>query len=518
MSRATERAMAAPKSPPQLKGRALVLAVLILSLSNFMVVLDLTIANVSVPHIAGNLGISPDQGTWVITSYAVAEAICVPLTGWLAKRFGTVRLFSLSMAGFGIFSLVCGLSPTLGVLIAGRIGQGLCGGPLMPLSQTLLSQLFPPEKRAKIMGLWAMTTLIAPVVGPILGGYISDNWSWHWIFFINIPVAAVCSFGAMTLLRSAETPTEKLPIDKVGLFLLIFWIGCLQIMLDIGRDHDWFADPKIVILAIGAVVGLAAFIIWELTEEHPIVDLRIFRHPGFTFAVLSLALCFGSYFASIVIIPQWLQTSMGYDATYAGYTTAMTGISAIIAAPFVARFSTKVDPRYLIAGGVAWLGVMSVVRYNIWSSGADWWTLAWPQLAQGFGMPFFMLPVTTLALSSVLPSETASAAGLQNFLRTISVAVSTSLVLTIWGDGQRVSRNEIVAKLQPDQVSGQLSSSGFSMDQIRQVISQVVEKEAIAQAVTHVFAITAVLLFATAVFVMLAPKPRAGPVDTSAAH
>ena len=516
MSQATEAVISAAKSP--LTGRRLLLAVMILSLSNFMVVLDLTIANVSVPHIAGNLGISPDQGTWVITSYAVAEAITVPLTGWLAKRFGTVRMFTFSMIGFGIFSLLCGLSPTLGLLVASRIGQGLCGGPIMPLSQTLLAQLFPPEKRGRVMGVWAMTILVGPVVGPILGGYISDNWSWHWIFFINIPVAALCCFAALALLRPAETQTEKLPIDIVGLLLLVFWIGCLQIMLDIGRDHDWFADPTIVMLAIGAAVGLAAFIIWELTQDHPIVDLRIFRHSGFTFAVLALALCFGSYFASIIVIPQWLQTSMGYDASASGLATALTGISAMIAAPFVARFSPRLDPRFLVAGGIAWLGVMAVVRVYLWSSGSDWWTLAWPQLVQGLGVPFFMLPVTTLALSSVLPSETASAAGLQNFLRTISIAVATSLALTVWGNDQRVSRSEIVSNLQPDQVNGQLASSGFSTEQIRQIISQIVEKEAIAQSVTHVFAVTAVLLFATAVFVLLAPRPTGRPVDTSLAH
>lgn len=239
------------------------LAGFVLALSNFMVVLDLTIANVSVPHIAGNLGITPDQGTWIITSYAVAEAICVPLTGWLAQRFGTVRLFIWGMIGFGLFSLLCGLSTTLGMIVACRIGQGLCGGPLMPMSQTLLMRIYPPEQRAKVMGLWAMTTLAGPAVGPIVGGYISDNWSWHWIFFINVPIAAGCVFAAMALLRPAETERHKLPIDFIGLALLIFWIGCLQIMLDTGRDHDWFGDPMIVALAVMAAIGFLVFIIWN---------------------------------------------------------------------------------------------------------------------------------------------------------------------------------------------------------------------------------------------------------------
>ncbi|MFP5433071.1 MAG: DHA2 family efflux MFS transporter permease subunit, partial [Alphaproteobacteria bacterium] len=280
----------------RLTPRQRTLAGLVLALSNFMVVLDLTIANVSVPHIAGNLGITPDQGTWIITSYAVAEAICVPLTGWLAQRFGVVKMFIWAMIGFGIFSVLCGLSMSLTMLVACRIGQGLCGGPIMPMSQTLLLRIFPPDQRARAMGLWAMTTLLGPAMGPIIGGYISDNWSWHWIFFINVPIAILCVVAAMALLRPVETDTARVPIDRMGLFLLVFWIGCLQIMLDIGRDHDWFGDPLIVILAILAVIGFAAFIIWELTEEHPIVDLRIFRHIGFTSGVFSLALGFGAYF------------------------------------------------------------------------------------------------------------------------------------------------------------------------------------------------------------------------------
>ncbi|MET0363606.1 MAG: DHA2 family efflux MFS transporter permease subunit, partial [Sphingobium sp.] len=372
-----------------------VLAGLVLALSNFMVVLDLTIANVSVPHIAGNLGISPDQGTWVITSYAVAEAICVPLTGWMAQRFGTVRTFVYSMAGFGLFSLLCGLSPTLGMLVGCRIGQGLCGGPLMPMSQTLMLRVFPPEQRGKAMGLWAMTTLLGPALGPIIGGYISDNWSWHWIFFINLPICAICTMSAFALLRAVETETQKLPIDRIGLVLLVFWIGCLQVMLDIGRDHDWFADPMIATLAALAAIGFVVFIIWELTEEHPIVDLRIFRHRGFSFGVMAFALCFGAYFASIVIIPQWLQTSMGYPATDAGLITAFSAFTAIIMAQLVARIMGKFDARIMVSLAVAWLGCMSLWRSG-WTSGSDFWTLAMPQIVQGFAMSFFIIPMTSI--------------------------------------------------------------------------------------------------------------------------
>jgi DHA2 family multidrug resistance protein len=500
----------------RLSPRSRTLAGLVLALSNLMVVLDLTIANVSVPHIAGNLGISPDQGTWIITSYAVAEAICVPLTGWLAMRFGVVRMFTLSMIGFGLFSVLCGLSSTLTMLVACRIGQGICGGPIMPMSQTLLMRIFPPETRGRAMGLWAMTTLMGPALGPIVGGYISDNWSWHWIFFINLPIAALCVFAAQALLRPVETDTAKIPIDKVGLFLLVFWIGCLQIMLDIGRDHDWFADPMIVALALMAFIGFLVFVIWELTEEHPVVDLRVFRHVGFSSGLFTLSLCFGSYFASIVVIPQWLQMSMGYTATWAGIVTAMTAMAALFTAPIAARMMTKVDARLLISCAVAWIGIMSLVRAH-WTSGVDFGTMIVPQFVQGFALPFFFIPLTTLTLGSVLPSETASAAGLQNFVRTMATAIATSLVLTEWGDSQRVSRSEMASVLQPDQTQSVLTNLGFSVEQARQTISNLVEQEATVIAVDHVFFISAIILFAAAVIVWIAPRPRAN-VDTSAAH
>lgn len=500
----------------RLSPRNRTLAGLVLALSNLMVVLDLTIANVSVPHIAGNLGISADQGTWIITSYAVAEAICVPLTGWLAQRFGVVRLFTWSMAGFGLFSLLCGLSPTLAMLVACRLGQGICGGPIMPMSQTLLMRIFPPESRGKAMGMWAMTTLLGPAMGPIVGGYISDNWSWHWIFFINLPIAALCVFATQALLTPVETETAHVPIDRVGLFLLIFWIACLQIMLDIGRDHDWFADPFIVALAVMAVIGFVAFIIWELTEEHPVVDLRIFRHIGFTSGVFTLSLSFGAYFASIVVIPQWLQMSMGYTATWAGIVTALTAMAAVTTAPLAARLIGKVDPRILISCAVAWIGIMSLVRAH-WASTIDFWGMALPQFVQGFAMPFFFITLTTLTLGSVLPKETASAAGLQNFLRTMATAVATSLVLTEWGDSQRVSRNDMAGIIQPQDTQAQLSAMGLSTEQVRQMISNLVDQQATVVAIDHVFFLSAIILFAAAAIVWLAPRPT-GTADTSAAH
>ncbi|MDB5453051.1 MAG: emrB, partial [Caulobacteraceae bacterium] len=258
--------------PKPLTGLMFWISALVVATANFMVVLDTTIANVSVPHIAGGLAVSPAQGTWVITSYSVAEAITVPLTGWLAQRFGPVKVFVFGMAGFGIFSLLCGLAPSFSALVAFRVLQGLCGGPLMPTSQTLMLHIFPKQKSAQALGLWSMTTVSAPIFGPLLGGTISDSVGWHWIFFINIPVAIGISIVGWMLLRDRDMPTRRVPVDYVGLGLLILWVGSLQVMLDKGKELDWFASTTIIGLGLTALVGFCAFLIWELTAENPIVN------------------------------------------------------------------------------------------------------------------------------------------------------------------------------------------------------------------------------------------------------
>jgi DHA2 family multidrug resistance protein len=445
----------------------------------------------------------------VITSYAVAEAICVPLTGFLTRRFGTVRVFAAGMIGFGIFSMLCGMAWSLGSLVAFRVGQGLCGGPLMPISQTLLLSIFPKEKHAQATGIWAMTTIVAPILGPILGGTISDNWGWHWIFFINVPIAAICSAAAIALLRGAETKTEKARIDTIGLILLVVWVGALQIMLDLGREHDWFGSSFIVTLAIIAASGFCFFTAWELFEGKPIVDLKVFRHRGFTVSVTALVFAYGTFFASLVVIPQWLQSSLGYTATWAGYATAFNGVAAVMMAPVVAKLSTKMDERLLVSFGILWLGATSLIRVFWWTSGADFWTLAIPQLIQGAGMPFFFVPLTTLALGAVREDEVASAAGVMNFLRTMSGAVGTAIVTTMWYDGAQGKRAELSAVLNGAQATMQsLQAHGFTAEQSRQFLSNVVDGQSTALATGSVFVTAAITFAAAASIVWLAPRPK----------
>jgi DHA2 family multidrug resistance protein len=500
-----------------LTGARLLIAAIAIGAGNFLVVLDSTIANVSVPTIAGSLGVSASQGTWVITSYAVAEAITVPLTGWLAKRFGAQRVFITCYVGFALISLFCGVSTSLGMLIFGRVMLGLVGGPIMPLAQTLLLRIFPKERATLAIVLFSMTTLIGPIAGPILGGVICDDAGWPWIFFVTAPFALVGGVILLTLLRGQPDPKVKASLDAVGLGLLIVWIGALQILLDEGRDQDWFASPEIRILAAVAAFGFLAFLIWVLIEKHPIVDLRIFRNRGFAAAAATYAFGFAAFFSTIVIVPLWLQQNMGYTATWAGYSTGIMGILAIACAPLVGRATEKFDPRLIACLGFVGLGLINAARMGF-NSDVTFSQMAIPTLLYGPCMVMFFIPLSGLTVSSVGPEDQANAAGLANFMRTLGGAFATSLVQTLWSDAGRRSQSELAgAMVHGSRTVDAFEAGGMSHSGAVAMLDQIVQTQSTMLATLKVFGMVTLVFFASGMLIWLAPKPK-GPIALSGGH
>jgi len=506
----------APLRP--LTGTRLWVAAFGLALANFVVILDTTITNVSVPHIAGGLAISPSQGTWTITSYAVAEAITVPLTGWLAARFGAYRTLVVSLVGFALFSVLCGIARTIELLVVLRVFQGLCGGPLMPLTQTLMLRIFPPEKMGTANALWGVTTISAPILGPIVGGYISDNWSWPWIFYINLPVVVLCLGIIVKLVGRYETATERVRIDAVGLILLVLFVGCFQLVLDLGREHDWFASTMITGLAITAFVTFGAFVIWELTDPHPVVDLRVLRHRSLWVGLIAMALGFGGMFAMIVLVPLWMQSVVGYTASEAGHAMAFVGVFAVLMAPVAGKAFDRFDPRILITAGMLWLVMTSLLRSQ-WNTDGTFWDYALPQILQGFGMPFFFIGLMMFSLSSVPMSEVASAAGLLSFMRTVAGAAGTALSTSMWDSASREARANLAGSLNgADGAMAQMQAAGMEPEQARGVIERLVEAQAATIGSNHVFLVSAIVLFIAAWLVWLAPRPQSLPGQAAMGH
>jgi DHA2 family multidrug resistance protein len=435
-------------SPRPLQGPQLALVSLALAIGTFMQVLDTTIANVSIPTISGNLGVSADQGTWVITLFAMANGVSVPLTGWLMGRYGVVKTFCASVAMFTIASFLCGVAWNLPTLLLFRILQGAVSGPMIPGSQALLISIFPVNKRSLALAIWSMTTLVAPICGPILGGWISDNMSWRWIFFINVPVGIFCALVCYRGLISRETPTAKRRIDTVGFLLLLVWVSTVQLMLDRGKDADWFHSGFIVALGCVSAVGFVAWLIWELTEKHPIVDLSLFRSRNFAFGTLVFCLAYAVFFGANVLQPLWLQTRLGYIATWAGLVAAPSGAVAVLLTPVFARFGGRLDAR--IMGTVALVAfAVSFFMRSGYPPDASFGILIAPMMVQGVAMSTFFVAMVTIQLKDVPPDKTPSATGLSNFARITAGGFAASLTTAFW-ERREALHQTILADAQAD--------------------------------------------------------------------
>jgi DHA2 family multidrug resistance protein len=514
-------ATAAHKPPPPLTGAKLAIGTVALSLATFMNVLDSSIANVSIPAISGDLGVAPNQGTWVITSFAVANAISVPLTGWLTQRFGQVRLFITSIILFVLSSWACGLAPNMGMLITARIIQGAVAGPMIPLSQALLLSTYPPAKSSMALALWGMTTLVAPIMGPIFGGWISDNMTWPWIFYINIPVGILAAYATWAIYKDRESQTRSLPIDKIGLALLVIWVGSLQLMLDRGKELDWFNSAEVISLAVIAVVGFAFFLVWELTEDHPVVDLTLFKGRNFSAGVVAISVAYGLFFGNLVILPLWLQTIVGYTATDAGLIMAPVGIFAIILSPVIGKNLPKMDARWVATSAFMTFALVFWMRSHF-TTQVDTWTLMIPTLIQGAAMAMFFIPLTSIILSGLPPERIPAASGLSNFVRIMFGGIGASISTTVWDNRSALHHAQLVEHTNlynPAYTASinQYTQMGMPSLQANGVIERVISQQAAMLGANDIFWISAVLFLVLIGFIWLTkPAKSAGGAEAAA--
>ena len=495
-----------------LQGGALAMLTLVLSLATFMLVLDSTIANVAIPTIAGDLGASSSQGTWVITSFGVANAISIPITGWLAKRFGEVRLFLISTLLFVLASWLCGIANSLEMLIVFRVLQGAVAGPIIPLSQSLLLNNYPPEKRGMALAFWSMTIVVAPICGPILGGWISDNIHWGWIFFINVPIGLAVVLISWKILEGRESRISHQPVNTIGLILLALGVGALQLMLDQGRELDWFNSTEIVVLTIIAAVGLIALIIWELTDDNPVVDVSLFKSRNFTVGCVSTSLAFLVYSGTVVLIPLLLQQVYNYTATWAGLAAAPVGLLPILLAPIIGKFGNKIDMRILITVSFMVYALTFYWRAVTFEPEMTFMDVALPQFVQGLAVACFFMPLTTITLSGLPPEKMASASSLFNFLRTLAGSIGTSLTTFIWYNREAVHHTQLTEVINPyNPISQQffqtMGSFGLSEEQTASYIARQITAQGFIIGANEIFFVSAITFISLVVLIWFAKPP-----------
>ncbi len=414
-----------------LVGLTLFIGAIALSLCTFMQVLDYSIANVSIPYIAGDLAVSVNDGTWVITMFAVGNAICLPLTGWLTRRFGSIRVMFVSVFLFTLFSWACGMSFSINMLVIMRFIQGFVAGPLIPLSQSLMIMSFPKEKKNLALALWNMVAIVGPIAGPILGGWITYNYSWPWIFFINIPIGIFCTFIIRSIYKDRETVIEKIQVDKVGIILLAFAVSTLQVILDQGQQLDWWRSNLIWILTIVSVVSFTFLLIWELNIKNPIVDLRMFKNRNFALGTAMTALSYLLLFGTIVISPLWLQEMMGYTAYLAGLAVSTMGIVPFCTVLLVAKLMDRVRLKYLIMLSFFIYG-LALLNFTTFTTQITFSKVALSRLYFGVGICTWLAPLTAISFARVPIEKLAMGQGIFHFLRILMGGVGTSIFVTTW--------------------------------------------------------------------------------------
>lgn len=507
-----------------LSGGKLVLLNVALGLGTFIQILDSSIANVAIPYIAGNLSVSPDEGTWVITSFSASNAVVLPLTGWLADYFGRVRLFVWSVILFTLTSFLCGFSTSLTMLVVFRVLQGAVAGSLIPLSQSLLMSSNPPEKQGAALGFWGMIVIVAPILGPVLGGYLTDVYSWPWIFYINVPIGLFSAVVTWNLLKEQETPIVRNPIDWMGLFLLAVGVACLQIMLDKGKDLDWFESNTIITLTVVAVIALIYFGIWNAFQKYPIVDFSFFKNRNFTFGVLAITIGYLIYFGSTVTVPLWLQTEQNYTAYWAGVAVAPIGLVPLFLSTTVGKNLYRFDLRKLTALSFFLFSLSFFYQANF-TTEVSLNQIMFSRFLQGFGVSIFFLPLVQLSLGEIPKERYASASGLFNFIRIlVGSGFGTSLSIELWSRREifhharlseaTTSYNPVTSHLYQTMMS---YNDAFSSGVVDRILDRAVEQQAFMLA-TNDLSWLAGWMFLLMIPLLFFCKPVKGAVSSSAVH
>lgn len=493
-------------------GAKLVLMTVVLSMATFMQVLDSTIANVAIPTISGSLGVSDSEGTWIITAFGVSNAISIAISGFLAKRYGEVKVFLWATALFTLFSLLCGLSDSLAVLLFFRVIQGAVAGPVIPLSQSILLRGYPPALQKLALALWSMTIILAPVFGPIFGGYISDNYNWGWIFFINVPIGIIVVLIGGYLLKPMESNVIKLPFNYIGLALLTVGVGCLQVFLDKGQELNWLASDEIVTLIVISVIALTLLVIWELNSKNPVVDLSLFKIRNFSIGTITTSLSYMAYFGAIVLLPQLLQEVYGYTATWAGIALAPIGLLPILLSAYVAKLADHIDIRWIITNSFLFYALCFFWRAYTFESKIDFMGVAMPQLVQGIAVACFFMPLTILTLSGLPAERLASASSLANFFRTLAGSVGTSITTTMWANRASLHHahlTELVTEYNPNSIEfyNQMTSKGLSSIQTSSYINEQISAQSLILSANDIFWLCGWVFVALTVTIWFAKPP-----------
>ncbi len=435
-----------PDKRPQINPWIVTIAVMS---ATFMEVLDTTVVNVAIPHIAGNLSSTYDEGTWVVTSYLVSNAIVLPMSGWLANFFGRRRMLMFCVLGFAVTSLLCGLATSLESLIIFRILQGLTGGGMVPLAQSIMLESFPPKKHGIAMAAYGVGILFAPIIGPTLGGWITDNYTWRWIFYVNVPVGLLAVLMISRVVW--DPPYVKRPegkIDKWGILFLALGFGALQIVLDTGQKNDWWASQQIRVFTVICVFGLIAMVIREFMADHPIMDIRALKDRTFAAGVFMMTTLGFVLYGSLILLPVYLQTLLGYPALDAGLAMSPRGVGSLLMMPVVGILTSKFDTRKLVAIGLG-LGALSMWQLSRLTLDAGFWDILWPQVVQGFAMSFLFVPLSATSMSHIAKHKMGNATAIFNLMRNIGGSLGIAAMTTMLARRQQFHHNRLVEHITP---------------------------------------------------------------------